>query len=152
MTFADSGRAIGAVTQLLHDRLLVGPLGLADVTVGRPEPPAGGAAAPRLNLFLYEVHFDGFMRNHALDEGQPGGLVKVTTGSEFEVDKDIDLEVVYVPPQPDQDAPALGDALNVFETLRIVHAPLEQAGQVGARAHELLVAAGVGRLDLSPDH
>ncbi len=71
---ADSGRAIGAVTQLLHNRLLAPSLGLADVTVGRPEPPTGGGPAPRVNLFLYEVQFDGFLRNHPLDEGQPAPL------------------------------------------------------------------------------
>jgi hypothetical protein len=73
MALVDSGRAIGAVTQLLHDKLLAGPLGLADVTVGRPEPPQG-APGPRVNLFLYEVHFDGSLRNHPLDEGQPAPL------------------------------------------------------------------------------
>lgn len=71
---AESGRAIGAVTQLLHNRLLAPSLALADVTVGRPEPPPGGGPAPRVNLFLYEVHFDGFLRNHPLDDGQPAPL------------------------------------------------------------------------------
>jgi hypothetical protein len=71
---ADSGRAIGAVTQLLHNRLLAPSLGLADVSVGRPEPPAGGGPVPRVNLFLYEVQFDSFLRNHPLDEGQPAPL------------------------------------------------------------------------------
>jgi hypothetical protein len=71
---SDSGRAIGAVTQLLHNRLLAPSLALADVTVGQPEPPSGGGQAPRVNLFLYEVDFDGFLRNHPLDDGQPAPL------------------------------------------------------------------------------
>jgi hypothetical protein len=69
----DSKRAIGAVTRLLHNRLLAASLGLADVTVGRPEPPPG-APAPRVNLFLYELRFDGSLRNHSLDQGQPAPL------------------------------------------------------------------------------
>lgn len=64
--------------------------------------------------------------------------------------KDVDIEVVYVPPAPGQDAPAMYDALNVFNALDIRHGPLDTANQVGERAHELLIAAGVGRLDITP--
>ena len=77
MALADTGGAIGAVTQLLHDRLLArlgGPGVVADVTAGRPEPAGGAPANPRLNLFLYEVQFDGHLRNRTLDEGQPAPL------------------------------------------------------------------------------
>src|SRR4051812_46810770 len=76
MALADTGRAIGAVTQLLQNRLLAG-LGslVGDVTVGRPEPRPGMAITnPPLNLFLYEVRFDGHLRNQPLDEGQPPPL------------------------------------------------------------------------------
>jgi hypothetical protein len=44
------------------------------VTVGRPEPPAGNILGSRLNLFLYEIHVDEFLRNQSLDEGQPAPL------------------------------------------------------------------------------
>jgi hypothetical protein len=44
----------------------------------------------------------------------------------------------------------MGDALNVFEALKVTHAALEGADHVGERAHNLLVAAGVGRLDIKP--
>ena len=70
MSLADTGKAIGKVTELLRQHLQV-RTGLA-VTVGRPEPPGSGPAlpAPRLNLFLYEAHFDPSLRNTALDSGQ----------------------------------------------------------------------------------
>jgi hypothetical protein len=67
MALADSGRAIGAVTKLLHEHLIRGGFG---VSVGKPEA-AAGAAGPKLNLFLYETAFDPSLRNVALHEDQP---------------------------------------------------------------------------------
>lgn len=82
MALVDSGRAIGAVTRLLQSRLLaaLGPLTppavpIADVTVGRPEPPPNNVNPVRhLNLFLYEIEFDGHLGNYPLDVGQPAPL------------------------------------------------------------------------------
>lgn len=73
MPLADSKEAIGAVTELLHDRLTIEvPI---TVEVGGPEAAAkGGSGGPKLNLFLYEVDFDGHLRNFTLDEGQPAPL------------------------------------------------------------------------------
>lgn len=70
MSLADTGKAIGKVTELLRQHLQV-RTGIV-VTVGRPEPPntANALPNPRLNLFLYEAHFDPSLRNVALDEGQ----------------------------------------------------------------------------------
>src|SRR5688572_20139626 len=71
MALADTGRAIGAVTRMLHDHLVAAPgVTAADVTVGKPEPPPGAPAASRLNLFLYEVQVDPHLRNISLDTGQ----------------------------------------------------------------------------------
>ncbi len=84
------------------------------------------------------------------DVQQGGGRVRLADGSQFDVGQDVDVEVVYVPPALGQDAPAMGDALNVFEALKVTHAALEGADHVGERAHNLLVAAGVGRLDIKP--
>ena len=54
MALDDSGRAIGATTRLLRQRLLARlQTLLSDVTVGRPEPSQGAINNPRLNLFLY---------------------------------------------------------------------------------------------------
>ena len=75
MALADTRRAIGAVTQLLHDRLLANAAPpVAEVTVGRPEPGGQFPTNPRLNLFLYEIEFDGHLKNISLDEGQPAPL------------------------------------------------------------------------------
>ncbi|MCG8356846.1 MAG: DUF4255 domain-containing protein [Kiloniellales bacterium] len=75
MPLGNTGRAIGAVTQLLHDRLLNAPsVVVTDITVGRPEPPLDAQTVSRLNLFLYEVQFDGHLANVSLEEGQPPPL------------------------------------------------------------------------------
>ncbi|MFM7471092.1 MAG: DUF4255 domain-containing protein [Nodosilinea sp.] len=71
MALAETGKAIGAVTQLLREHLLPPTVPEADVTVGRPEDAATSSQNPKLNLFLYEVQFDASLRNHALDYGQP---------------------------------------------------------------------------------
>ncbi len=74
MALADTRRAMGAVTQLLKDRLLANPgVTVSDVTVGRPEP-VGAPTTPRINLFLYEADVDGFLRNQPIDEMQPDPL------------------------------------------------------------------------------
>ncbi|HEY3040668.1 MAG TPA: DUF4255 domain-containing protein [Pyrinomonadaceae bacterium] len=68
MALVDTGKAIGAVANLLIARLS----SVAPVTVGRHEQvPKDG---PRINLFLYESQFDPTLRNHPLDEGQPPPL------------------------------------------------------------------------------
>lgn len=69
MALVDTGKAIGAVANLLIKRLS----SVAAVSVGRPEE-AAKETGPRLNLFLYESQFDPSLRNHPLDEGQPPPL------------------------------------------------------------------------------
>lgn len=80
-----------------------------------------------------------------------GGRVVSREDLSFEVTTDVDIEVVYVPPAEDQLAPAFNDALNVFDALNVRHTSLEGAIDVGQRAEDLLVKAGVGRLDLNRD-
>jgi len=72
MPLAATGGAIGVVSQLLHDHLAAIPA-LGDVTVGRPQNAAGGNNS-RLNLFLFEVQFDGHLKNIALEEDGPSPL------------------------------------------------------------------------------
>jgi hypothetical protein len=76
VALADTGGAVGAVTQLLRDRLetalQAATPALGEVTVGRPNPDGG--TRPSLNLFLYEVQFDASLRNHPLDTGQVAPL------------------------------------------------------------------------------
>jgi hypothetical protein len=69
MALANSISAIGAVTDVLTQRLKERTTPQLDVTVGRPEPDTQ-PASPRLNLFLYEVQFDASLKNVPLDEGQ----------------------------------------------------------------------------------
>ena len=82
------------------------------------------------------------------DVQQHGGTATLADGSTFAVESDVDVEVVFVPPKPGQPAPALRDAVNVFDALQVRQAPVEEARQVGRRARDLLVSAGTGRLDL----
>jgi hypothetical protein len=68
MALADTGRAIGAVSDAIHERLKT-KTGM-NVTVGRPEPPDNVAVGKRLNLFLYEAQFDASLKNFPLEDGQ----------------------------------------------------------------------------------
>ena len=68
MALANSVGAIAAVTEAVKTRLQERTS--LDVTVGRPEPATNVAAAKRLNIFLYELQFDGALKNVPLDEGQ----------------------------------------------------------------------------------
>lgn len=72
MALADTGKAIGAVTQLLREHLL-SPTAVseADITVGRPEDAATSSQNRKVNLFLFETMLDSSLRNQPLDPGQP---------------------------------------------------------------------------------
>ena len=59
MALAKTGKAIGAITDAISQRLN-SRTGL-NVSIGRPEPPPS-AAGNRLNLFLYEVELDANLR------------------------------------------------------------------------------------------
>lgn len=91
MALADTGRAMGAVTEAIRLRLAA-HTGLT-ATVGRPEPPAtGGAIAKSLNLFLYEAQLDASLMNTPLDEGQrpPLWLILKYLLTAFDDDKSSD--------------------------------------------------------------
>jgi len=68
MPRAATGKAIGKVTELIRQYLDL-RTNIA-TTVGRPEPPTGEIAKPRLNLFLFEAHFDPSLKNLPIDNGQ----------------------------------------------------------------------------------
>ncbi|HBL11955.1 MAG TPA: hypothetical protein DD379_11200, partial [Cyanobacteria bacterium UBA11162] len=75
VALADTGKAIGAVSQLLRDRLLARLAGTVNnVRIGKPEEIGEGITNPRLNLFLYEIQLDPNLRNRSLDPGQPTPL------------------------------------------------------------------------------
>ncbi len=71
MALADSQKAIGAVTRLLHDHLIRRSF---VVSIGKPEQALANDTAAKLNLFLYEISIDPYLRNVALDDDRPAPL------------------------------------------------------------------------------
>lgn len=67
MALADTINAIGAVTEMLQLRLQA-LSGSTIVTVGKPEH--SDDTSPHLNLFLYQIEFDPFLKNTPLNEGE----------------------------------------------------------------------------------
>jgi hypothetical protein len=84
------------------------------------------------------------------DARDSGGTVVAPGGREYDVEREVDIEVVYVPPLPDRAAPAFDDAQHVFEALRIDAQPLAGAEAVAIRAEALLAKAAIGRLPPAP--
>lgn len=82
------------------------------------------------------------------DVRRGGGEVAISSGEKWDVGADVDIEVVYVPPLDEQRAPALRDALTVFREVNVRSHAIDGADSVGLRAHELLVDAVGGRMDL----
>ena len=94
MALVDTARAIRVVTEAISERLGA-RTGLAP-SVGRPEPEAS-AGGKRLNLFLYEMHFDSSLKNVALDDGQmpPLWLVLKYLMTAFDDEKSSDSAQAY---------------------------------------------------------
>jgi len=67
MALANTVDAIGAVTELLKTRIAQFT-GTPDISVGRPDKATSGN--PHINLFLYEITFDPFLKNTSLNEGE----------------------------------------------------------------------------------
>jgi hypothetical protein len=67
-----------------------------------------------------------------------GGRLRTTDETILEVPRDVDVEVVYIPPNGHRDASALADVRSVFEALHAREVPLEDASGVADRAVELL--------------
>ncbi|MCD4806469.1 MAG: DUF4255 domain-containing protein, partial [Methanococcoides sp.] len=65
MALADTGEAIGAISELLQDQLGIKTGTSVGITVGRPELQTGNTGSI-LNLFLYEIQFDGSLKNLSL--------------------------------------------------------------------------------------
>lgn len=72
MALEDSKQAIGAVSELLKSQLTLETTA-STVDIGRPEE-VSATNCPKLNIFLYQIDFDGQLRNHPLDEGQRAPL------------------------------------------------------------------------------
>ena len=75
------------------------------------------------------------------DAREHGGMLLAHDETTFEVDEGVDVEVVYVRPEAEV-APAWDDAQSVFHALDAHFVPVEDADQVGRKAHELLARSG----------
>lgn len=80
------------------------------------------------------------------DVKRGGGVATGKQGREYEVAKDVDIEVVYIAPLNSQPLDAYEGALDVFDTLGVRYTTADEAGRVADKADELLAAAGKGRL------
>jgi hypothetical protein len=69
MPLVETRNAIGVVARHLADQIAA-RTEVTTVDIGRPEASAR-TAGPKLNLFLYGIEHDGFLRNTPLDAGQP---------------------------------------------------------------------------------
>ena len=69
MPLSQTREAIGVISEMLATQLqlLMGEM----VSIGRPEDAiTTSVSGDKLNLFLYQVDFDGQLRNYPLDPGQ----------------------------------------------------------------------------------
>lgn len=72
MPLAATHEAIGSVSEALRAQLELRTSLL--VTVSRPDTAAEAESAPKLNLFLYQIDFDPFLKNQSLQPGEPAPL------------------------------------------------------------------------------
>lgn len=93
MGLADTSRAIGAVSLALKER--IDSISGISVSVGRPSQPA--SSNPHLNLFLYEISFDPYLKNTPLNEGErpPLWVVLKYLLTAFEAAEDSDSEKAH---------------------------------------------------------
>jgi hypothetical protein len=93
MALADTSRAIGAVSLALKER--IDTISGITVSVGRPSTPA--TSNPHINLFLYEVSFDPYLKNTPLNEGErpPLWVVLKYLLTAFEAAEDSDSEKAH---------------------------------------------------------
>lgn len=72
-----------------------------------------------------------------------GGGVAAVGDDELKVNPGVDLDVVFVPPEEPELAPALGEALAIFDELDVAAVAVVDADAVGRKAHDLLTKSGV---------
>jgi len=71
-----------------------------------------------------------------------GGNIEIRDGRSFDVYHDVDIEVICIPPDPDQDESIYAEGKTVFEALDVRSVPLEQVDTVAERARRLLIDSG----------
>ena len=69
---------------------------------------------------------------------EEGGEVVSSSDLRFEVETGVEIDVVYVPPQPNVPAPALAEALSVFARVGAEMVTDAEAAIVAERARKLL--------------
>ena len=116
MALADTSRAIGAVSLALKER--IDTISGITVSVGRPSTPA--TSNPHINLFLYEVSFDPYLKNTPLNEGErpPLWVVLKYLLTAFEAAEDSDSEKAH------EHLGAALRAVNTNDLLRLDGLPL----------------------------
>ncbi len=115
MSLADTSRAIGAVSLLLKER--IDNVSGLTVSVGRPSDTT--ETTPHLNLFLYEIHFDEYLKNEPLNEGEtpPLWLVLKYLLTAYETANDSDSENAHAHLGAGLRAVATKDLLRLQPTL-----------------------------------
>ena len=116
MALADTSRAIGAVSLALKQR--IDTISGITVSVGRPSTPA--TSNPHINLFLYEISFDPYLKNTPLNEGErpPLWVVLKYLLTAFEAAEDSDSEKAH------EHLGAALRAVNTNDLLRLDGLPL----------------------------
>jgi hypothetical protein len=116
MALVDTSRAIGAVSLALKQR--IDAISGLTVSVGRPSQSA--TTNPHLNLFLYEISFDPYLKNTPLNEGErpPLWVVLKYLLTAFEADEDSDSEKAH------EHLGAALRAVNTNDLLRLDGLPL----------------------------
>ena len=71
---------------------------------------------------------------------QRGGIISWAKDREYTVDRNIDIEVVYVPPKPSQRYPVVAEASSIFRELGVRYASDDRADGVSIKARQLLAA------------
>jgi hypothetical protein len=69
-----------------------------------------------------------------------GGVVATRAGLRFDVDRQVDIEATYIPPDENQVAAAFAEAIDVFRSCNVRQVPYLEADVIGRRARDLLGA------------
>ena len=95
MPLTATQEAIGAVSEAIRSQLEVRSSLM--VTVGRPDIAATTEGPTKLNLFLYQIDFDSFLKNHSLHDGEaaPLWLVLRYLVTAFDADQDSDTVAAH---------------------------------------------------------
>lgn len=72
-----------------------------------------------------------------------GGTIEIRGSRSLVVNSDVNIEVVCIPPDPDQDRSIYEEGKSVFKALGVQSVTLDKVDKVAARARQLLIDSGV---------